>query len=55
MLACNVEETLYGNPHGNKCNGFDVIEGAVWKDVQKDPWSRSVAKAVCKHSINGDY
>jgi hypothetical protein len=55
MLVCNVEETLYGNLHFNKRNGFDATEVAVWKEVQKDAWSRSVAKAVCKHSIYGDY
>jgi hypothetical protein len=44
MLVCNVEETLYGNLHCNKCNGFDAIEFAVWKEVQEDAWSRSVAE-----------
>jgi hypothetical protein len=54
MLACNIEKTLYGNLHFNKRNGFDAIEVAVWKEELQDAWSRSVAKAVRKHVIDGD-
>tara|TARA_B100001013_G_scaffold262533_1_gene165108 strand:+ start:987 stop:1106 length:120 start_codon:yes stop_codon:yes gene_type:complete len=36
MVVCNVEETLYGNLHCNKSNGFDAIEVAVWKELEED-------------------